>query len=105
MAEQLPPDAKSPVLLTRTPGVSSWTTVGNGPIYGTHSALGFLFVVTGNRLYGIDSSKTKTLLGSLSGDPSECDIDSNVDTVVVVSPPYAYYYDGMTFAQITDADF
>src|SRR4029077_13287627 len=39
-AEQLPPDADTPVLLTRTPGVTDWTTVGTGPIVEQLSALG-----------------------------------------------------------------
>lgn len=103
-AEQLPPDAKTPVLLTRTPGITDWTTVGTGPIGGLHAALGFLFVISGSKLYKVDSNKVATLLGDI-GSPGNIDIDSNTTSVVVVNEPLAYYYDGTTFGQITDADF
>jgi len=103
-AEALPPDAKTPVLLTRSPGISDWTTVGTGSIAGMHSALDNLFTVSGSELYKTDSNKTSTLLGNV-GSPGNIDIDSNKDSVVVVNEPAAYYYDGTTFAQITDADF
>lgn len=103
-AESLPPDAKTPVILQRTPGIAAWSTVGNGPIYGMHAALGFLFVVSGSSLYKVDSNKVATLLGAV-GAASNIDMDSNTTSVVVVNEPAAYYYDGTTFGQITDVDF
>jgi hypothetical protein len=103
-AEALPPDAKTPVLLSRTPGITDWTTVGTGPIGGVFSALGYLFVVSGSKLYKVDSAKTATLLGDI-GSPGNIDIDANTTSIVVVNEPDAYYYDGTTFGQITDADF
>jgi hypothetical protein len=69
-----------------------------------HSALGELFVVSGSSLYKIDTNKVSTLLGSI-GTPGNIDIDSNTDSVVVVNEPNAYYWDGTTFGQITDADY
>jgi hypothetical protein len=103
-AEAMPRDAKSIVLLSAIPGVPQWTTVGTGPIHALHFALGFLFVVSSSKLYKVDSNRTVTLLGDI-GTPGNIDIDSNTDTVVVVNEPHAYYYDGTTFGQITDADF
>lgn len=103
-AEQLPPDAKSSVLLSRTPGIPDWTTVGNGGIHGVHAALGSLFVVSGTKLYEVDENGTATELGDV-GTVGNLDIDSNGDTVVVVNEPNAFYWDGTTFGQITDADF
>lgn len=103
-AEALPPDAKTQVLLTRAPGITDWTTVGSGSIAGMHSALNNLYVVSGPELYEVDSNKTATLLGNI-GSPGNIDIDSNKDSVVVVNEPDAYYWDGATFGQITDADF
>jgi len=103
-AEALPPDAKTPVLLGRAPGITSWSTVGSGSIAGMHSALNYLFVVSGPDLYRVDSNKTATLLGSV-GSPGNIDIDSNTDSVVVVNEPNAYYWDGSVFGQITDPDF
>lgn len=103
-AEAMPPDARSPVLLTRAPGITSWTTVGSGSIQAMHSALGSLYVVSGSELYEVDSNKTATLLGNI-GSPNNIDIDSNASSVVVVNEPNAYYWDGTTFGQITDTDF
>lgn len=103
-AEALPLDAKTPVLLTRAPGVPSWTTVGSGSIVGMHSALSKLYVVSGSKLYEVDSNKTATELGSV-GAPGNIDMDANTSSVVVVNEPDAYYWDGTTFGQITDADF
>lgn len=103
-AEQLPPDAKTPVLLKRAPGIPDWTTVGTGPIAGLFFALGYVFAISGSKLYKIDSSKTATLLGDI-GAPGNIDIDANTSAIVVVNEPNAYYYDGTTFGQITDPDF
>ncbi len=105
--EQLPPDAKTPGLLGRTAGVSSYLTVGSGPIQGMHAAHGYLYVVSGGSLYRVDSTPSASAsLGSVGGvaAPSEIDMDSNVDSVVVVNPPSAFYYNG-SFGQITDPDF
>jgi len=104
--EQLPPDAKTPTLLTRSPGVSSWSTVGNGPIHAMIQAFGYLFVVSGTKLYRVDSNKTATELGDIGPvSANGLDIDRNATSVVVVNTPNAHYYDGTTFAQISDTDF
>jgi len=103
-AEATPGDAKAPVLLNRAPGVSVWTTVGDGPIHALHAAHGYLYAVSNTKLYRIDSAKTATLLGDI-GTVASIDISSNTDTVVVVNEPAAYYWDGATFGTISDADF
>lgn len=102
--EQLPPDAKAPSLLSRSPGISTWATVGTGPIYGMLPALESLFVVSGSKLYEVDSGGTATELGSV-GAIASIDMARNTDSVVVVNTPNAYYWNGSAFAQITDADF
>lgn len=102
-----PSGAKTPARLMRTPGIEAWTTVGNGPIWLLHKALGYLWVVSGSELYRVSSNKTATLIGSIgavSGRQS-LDIASNTTSVVVVNNPNAFYYDGTTFGQITDTDF
>lgn len=103
-AEKLPSDARAGVLLTRTPGIAEWTTVGTGPIHAMHSALGFLFVVSGTKLYRVDNVGVSAELGDI-GTVGNIDIDSNGSSVVIVNEPDAYYWDGTTFGQITDADF
>src|SRR3990172_10798583 len=103
-AEALPPDAKTPILLTRAPGITDWSTVGVGAIEGLLPALGDLFVVSGSNLYQVDSNKTATLRGSV-GTPNKIDMATNGEAVVVINTPNGYYWDGTTFAQITDVDF
>src|SRR6185436_3667307 len=102
--EQLPQDAKSPVLLSRAPGIDTWGSAGTGPIYDAIAAFGSLFVVSGTKLYKVDSSGTATELGDV-GAITSIDMAFNTDTVVVVNTPNAFYYDGTTFGQITDVDF
>lgn len=104
--EQLPPDAKTPAALLRAPGITGDTTIGNGPIYGMHSGLDLMFVVSGESLYKVTDSLSSTLLGSVGGASlTSIDMANNTDSVVVVNTPHAYYWDGTTFGQITDADF
>lgn len=103
-AEQLPVDAKSPVSLVRSHGIASWTTVGTGPIYALLASGDYLYVVSGTKLYQVDQNKTITELGSI-GTINSIDMERNADSVVVVNTPDAYYWDGTTFGQITDADF
>lgn len=104
--EILPKGAKGPYALTRSFGVAPWTTVGTGPISSVHAALGYLWVVSGSKLYRVDSGKVVTELGTI-GAPINIDIDNNATTIVVVNEPHAFYYDtsSSTFGQITDTDF
>jgi hypothetical protein len=99
----LPPGAKGPYALTRAPGIAAWTTVGNGPIAAMHKALGYLWVVSGSKLYRVDSNKVVTEIGTV-GIPTRIDIANNITTIVVVNEPDAYYYDTSTstFGQITE---
>jgi hypothetical protein len=69
-----------------------------------HTDHGLLYVVSGGGLYSVTSAGTATFRGAV-GSSTEIDMDSSASAVVVVSPPLAYYWDGATFAQITDADF
>jgi hypothetical protein len=106
MAEQLAPDAKTPFVLARTPGVSQWGTCGTGPIEGLHTDHGLLYAVSGGGFYSITSAATATFRGAV-GSSTEIDMDSDESAVVIVSPPLAYSYTpgSTTFATISDADF
>jgi hypothetical protein len=80
--------------------------VGTGPIVALKKALGYLWVVSGTKLYRVDSNKTVTEIGTV-GVANRVKIINNITTIVVVNQPNAYYYDTSTstFGQITDADF
>lgn len=104
--EQLPPDAKSQVLLSRTAGISTLAEIGAGPIYGLHGAFGKLYVVSGSKLYEVNSVFAATELGDVgSVGAFGIDIEHNDTSVVVVNYPNAYVWDGATFVQITDVDY
>jgi hypothetical protein len=104
-AEQLPPDAKTPILLGRTPGINARLQIsGAGPVRAMHAALGALFVVAGSNLYRVASNFAPTLLGSI-GTPGNLDMAANTSAVVVVNEPNMFYWDGTTFGQVTDPDF
>jgi len=111
-SELMPPGAPVPVVLMRAPGTRDWTTVGTGSIEGMWRAkinfatgrLDRLYVVSGRELYSVDSAGTATLIGDI-GTPNNIDFASNDSALVVVNEPDAFYYDGTTFAQITDPDF
>lgn len=104
--EQLPPDAKTPMILTRAPGLSSWAEVGTGTIEGMHTDHGLLYVVAGGGFYSVTSAGTATFRGAV-GSSTEIDMDSSDTSVVIVSPSNAYYFTpgSSTFAAISDADF
>ena len=104
--EQLPPDAPWPFRLARLDGLTSWATVGTGPIEGMHADHGLLYVVSGGGFYSVTSTPTATFRGAV-GSSTEIDMDSNESAVVIVSPPDAYHYTPgtTTFGQITDTDF
>ena len=111
-AEVMPPGSPYPAVLMRSQGTKDWATVGSGSIYGMWQAeiefstgrLDRLYVVSGRELYSVDSAGAATLIGDI-GTPVSIDLSHNTDSLVVVNEPNAYYYDGTTFAQITDPDF
>lgn len=106
--ESLPADAKTPMVLSRAPGVHEAIEFGNGPIRGLYSANGLLYVVSNTDLYSmpIDQSTT-TPLGTIPG-TGPVSIAHNASGIVIVAEPDAYFSDGLTLAsltQITDVDF
>lgn len=104
VAEALPKDAKSPVILVRVAGEELFVTVGVGPIRGLHFAFGKLFVVSGIGFYYVASDLSVTYLGDVG--TGAVSMDHNTDTIVIVCAPAAYYTDGVTApAQIIDPDF
>lgn len=102
-AEQLPPDAKTRLILTRAPGIHAHTSLATAPVRGMHSWLGVLYVVSGTTLYKVTDSAA-TSLGTIPGSGG-VSIEHNDQYMVIVANPNAYYTDGTTVTQITDSDF
>lgn len=99
--ELMPPGSAYPVVLQRAPGTKDWSTVGSDPIRGMYQAeIGFdtgrldrLYVISGRKLYSVDSSGTATLIGDI-GTPGTIDFAHNDRALVVVNEPRAYHFDG-----------
>jgi hypothetical protein len=64
-AEKEPPDTKTPIALFGVPGITSWATVGDGPIRGTHVMNEQLYVVSGRELYVVDQDGGPALIGDI----------------------------------------
>lgn len=105
--EVVPEGGKEPGFLNRAPGLNLLTTVGTGPIRGTRSFGGYLYVVSGRRLYKLDSSFAITEIGLVndSTDPVSMS-DNGVQLFVACNgPSWIYNSTTLAYAQITDVDF
>jgi hypothetical protein len=101
--QQDPQDAKSPVLIRRTAGIRAWSTAGTVG-RGLFVFRGALYAVSGTKLYRVNAAGEATEIGTVAG-TGPVVMDTNGNALVIVAEPLGYYYDGATFAQITDPDF
>jgi hypothetical protein len=101
--QQDPQDAKSPVLIRRTPGIRSFATAGRAG-RGLFVFRDALYAVSGTKLYRVTDLGVATEIGTISG-TGPVVMATNGSALVIVAEPSAYYYDGTTFGQITDTDF
>ena len=96
--------------MQRCPGLRKIFAVqsplGDGPIRGMYSFNGFLYVVSGDRLYRVDSTLLSTFIGNVDGVQQVSMADNGVQLFVAANP-YSYIYNSQTntFSQITDPDF
>jgi len=107
-AEAAPQDARSPVVLYGTPGLTLFGTIGTGPIRGLHVMGTTLYAVSGDQLFSVSSSGTGTLLGNLAGrarTSGPVDMADNGRQLVVVNDGRGTVYDGTILEAITDPDF
>jgi len=104
--EIIPEAGKEPAFLQRAPGLRLLATVGFGPIRGMWTFNNSGYVVSGNRLYKINSSYASTLLGTIAGTGPVSMSDNGTQLFVAANGP-SYIYNATTnvFAQITDPDF
>ncbi len=108
-AEIIPEAGKEPAFLQRCPGLRLLATVGNGPIRGLWSFsadASRAFVVSGDRLYRIDTNWVSTFIGNVSGTGPVSMADNGTQLFIAANGP-SYIYNNATnaFAQITDPDF
>ena len=112
--EVVPEGGKEQAFLNRAPGLRLLTTIGDGPIRGLWTFGGFGYVVSGNKLYKINSLYQATLLGTVDG-TGPVSMASNINTaeigsnaqLMIACNPNSYIYDTTTstFSQITTDQF
>lgn len=103
--------AQSELVLRSCPGLESFSTIGTGPIRGSHDMAGVAYIVTGNDLYSIDSGGTGTLrgaAGTITG-TGAVSMASNAagELVITNTAGTGWLWDGSTLATVAshDADF
>jgi hypothetical protein len=106
MAEAEPRDAKSPLVLLPTPGLSIFTTLATGPVRGVHQMGSYLFVVSGVGVYRVDVAGAVLFLGTIA-DGGPVTMADNGLQVAIVTPEtrQGWVATTTTVAQITSADF
>lgn len=99
-------EGKEAAWLQRAPGLRLLATVGVGPIRGLWTFNNVGYVVSGNRLYSIDTNWNSTLLGTVGGS-GPVSMSDNGTQLFIACNPLGYIYNSNTnvFAQITDPDF
>ena len=107
--EIVPEAGKEPAFLNRAPGLRLLTAVGNGPIRGLwafSNDVNHAFVVSGTKLYRIDTNYTATLIGTVTGTGPVSMADNGIQLFIAANGP-SYIYNNATsaFAQVTDPDF
>jgi hypothetical protein len=94
-------------ILYNTSGLTSWNDFGvDVPIYGMRKMGSLLYVVVGLSIYKIDSSKTSTLLGTLSASPDLVKMEPNgTELFVKDEAGNGYIVTSSTLTSISDGDF
>lgn len=104
--EAIPEGGKEAGFLSRAPGLRLLGTAGDGPCRGMWQFDGNGYVVSGSKLYKIDSMWNATELGTVSGSGPVSMADNGTQLFVACNPE-AFIYNAAsdTFQQITDPDF
>jgi hypothetical protein len=104
--EIIPEGGKEPAFLNRAPGLQLKVAVGTGPIRGLWQYNGYMYVVSADKLYKVDSAYAVTLLGTVSGTGPVSMADNGTQLFVACNgPSYIYNDNTNVFQQITDSDF
>lgn len=105
----LRPFGENEYVLLGTPGLELWTTAGNGPIRASLVEGDYLYVVSGNRFFRVNSVGVAEDLGSVGLLPfvGRVSMATNGVDIVIVGGGigYCYVLAAETLSQITDADF
>lgn len=106
--ENNPPGSATPMSLIGTPGLSQFCDLGTtSPVLGMFVAGDYLYAVSNNHLYQIDTSGTATDKGSMSTTTAPVGMAWNGGQLIIVNSTNGYIYTPSTdtFAEIIDPDF
>jgi hypothetical protein len=103
-AERAPPEGKAPVSVMRAPGTILACYLSNMGGRGLYAWNDSLYAVDGGTLWHISSDHSATSLGSISG-TGAVSWAVNATQLVINAAPDAFYSDGASVTQITDADY
>lgn len=99
-------ETKTQGALYGTPGLTLFTDLGAGRIWGLHVMKSVLYAVSGNNVYAIDQFGGANNLGSIGTVLDVVIMDDNGTHVIIVKEDgAAYVATATTLAQITDGDF
>lgn len=104
--EIVPEGGKEAAWLQRAPGLQLLTTVGSGPIRGLWTFGGYGYVVSGSKLYKLDTNWVSIELGTVSGSGPVSMVDNGTQLFIACNGP-SYIYNATTnvFAPISDPNF
>jgi hypothetical protein len=94
-------NGKGDWVLYSTPGLSSWATVGSGPIRALWAGDGRLFCVSAAGYYGVFSSGASNLRGTVNNDGLPAQIFPNGNQVMIISGGLVYIDTGTALVQPT----
>ncbi|MFZ9261542.1 MAG: packaged DNA stabilization protein [Limnohabitans sp.] len=105
--EIVPEAGKEPAFLNRAPGLRQLASVGLGPIRGLWAYNGYMYVVSRDKLYKVDTDYNVTTIGTVSGTSGPVSMADNGTQLFVACNGPSYIYNATTdvFQQITDTDF
>lgn len=105
-AERQPPDAKTPIPVFGWPGLSLFSTAGNGPIRGGWLFNGIAYFVSGDEIYKVTSDGTATSVGTgIDGSDRVVIADNGTQMCIVTGSSGYIYTTAGGLEQIADADF
>lgn len=100
--------SKSMAAITSIPGYTLYATAGTGPVRGAKTmANGRSFVVSGNKIFEINTNQTTTDRGTISTNTGRVSIAENGAQVMIVDGSFGYIFNMTTniLTQIVDPDF
>jgi len=104
--EMVPEGGKQPAFLQRAPGLAFRVSVGKGPIRGLWVHNNYLYVVSGDIFYSVDSAFTVATKGFVFGN-GPVSMSDNGAQIFIAANPFGYVYNTSNgiFSAVTDADF